>query len=267
MGNNDDLDAPRLEPRRLGTTDLLITPIGFGAFKIGRNVGIKYAHGYDLPTDEQSDRLLHAVVDELGIRYIDTAPAYGLSEERVGRVLAARKDVVISTKVGETIVDGVSRFDFSDRGVRESLARSRTRLGRETPDLVFVHSDGNDQHVLNETDVVRTLNDLKSRGDARCIGFSGKTVSGARSALAWADAIMVEYHLENRTHESVIAEAGRRGLGVIVKKGLASGKLPARAAIEFVLANPSVTSMVIGGLDLAHLREDVRHASITSSAT
>lgn len=267
MGNNDELDAIRLEPRRLGATDLLLTPIGFGAFKVGRNVGIKYAHGYDLPTDLQSDRLLHAVVNELGVRYVDTAPAYGLSEERVGRALASREDVVISTKVGESFVDGASRFDYTERAVRESLAQSRSRLGRDSLDLVFVHSDGNDQHVLDETDVVTTLRDAKSRGDARRIGFSGKTASGARAAFAWADAIMVEYHLEDRSHEDVIAEAGRRGLGVIVKKGLASGRLPAREAIAFVLANPHVTSMVIGGLDLAHLREDVRYASITSSAT
>lgn len=238
----------------------MITPIGFGAFKIGRNAGIKYAQGYDLPTVDESDRLLHALVDDLGINYIDTAPAYGLSEERVGRALGARKDVVISTKVGETFEKGVSRFDFSVRGVRESLARSRERLQRATLDLVFVHSDGNDQRVLNDTDVVTTLIDLKTKGDVRHIGYSGKTIDGARAAVAWADAIMVEFHLDDQSHSEVIAEAHARGVGVVVKKGLASGRLPAREAIPFVLGDPHVSCMVIGGLSLAHLRENVRVA-------
>ena len=89
------------------------------------------------------------------------------------------------------------------------------------------------------------------------VGFSGKTVAGARAALAWADAIMVEYHLEDRTHEAVIAEAAAAGVGVIVKKGLASGRLPADEAIRFVLANEAVNSLIVGGLNLGHLRENI----------
>ena len=55
--------------------------------------------------------------------------------------------------------------------------------------------------------------------------------------------------------------AADKGVGVIVKKGLASGRLPAREAIAFVLANPAVTSMVVGGLDVGHLRENVAAAA------
>lgn len=238
----------------------MLSRIGFGAFKIGRNVGIKYAQGYDLPTDEESDRLLYAVVDDLGINYIDTAPAYGSSEERVGRVLGARTDVVISTKVGETFENSTSHFDFNDKAVRESLARSRRQLRRDALDLAFVHSQGNDLHVLRKTDVVATLLAAKERGEVRFIGFSGKTRAGAQAALEWADAIMVEYHLDDRSHEQAMAEAAKRGVGVIVKKGLASGRLPASEAIPFVLGNSAVASMVIGGLNLEHLRENAAFA-------
>ena len=234
-----------------------ITPIGFGAFKIGRNEGVKYPRGYLLPSDEQSDRLLRAVVDDLGINYIDTAPAYGVSEERIGRVLAARGDVVISTKVGERFQDGLSRFDFSDAAVRGSISRSREQLRRSALDLVFVHSNGEDERILRETDVVPTLQDLKRRGDVRYIGFSGKTLEGAVAALAWADALMLEYHLDDRTHETVITQAAASGVGVVVKKALASGRLPPSEAIRFVLANPGVTTAVVGGLNLDHLRDNV----------
>lgn len=256
------MDHARLIPpasrRPLGRTGLVVTPIGFGAFKIGRNTATKYATPYDLPSDEAADRILHAVVDQLGVNYVDTAPAYGLSEERVGRALGSSSDVVISTKVGEAFDDGVSRFDFSHRAVRDSLARSRARLKREALDLVFVHSDGSDMQVLNSTDVVAALAAAKASGEVRFIGFSGKTIEGARAALDWADAIMVEYHLDDQSHAGVMQEAAQRGVGVIVKKGLASGRLSAPQAVRFVLANPHVASMVVGGLNLDHLRDNLR---------
>ncbi|HVP72239.1 MAG TPA: aldo/keto reductase [Phycisphaerales bacterium] len=257
------MEATRLELRQLGQTDLLITPIGFGAFKIGRNIGIKYQHAYSLPTDAESDALLAAVVDELGINYIDTAPAYGLSEERVGRALGARKDVVISTKVGETFEGGVSRFDFSAAAVRQAIATSRRHLRREALDLVFAHSSGDDVRIIEQTDVVACLVEAKRRGEIRWIGFSGKTVEGAHAALPWADAIMVEYHPEDLSQQSAMGAAAARGVGVVVKKGLASGRLPARQAIRFVLATPAVSSMVIGGLSLGHLRENITIAANT----
>ena len=78
---------------------------------------------------------------------------------------------------------------------------------------------------------------MKRRGLARCIGLSGKTVAGAKAALGWADAIMVEYHAEDDTHAGVIHAAHKRGVGVLVKKGLASGRLPVEKAMRFVLGN------------------------------
>ena len=89
-----------MEHRSLGQTGLALSTVGYGAFKIGRNQKIKYAQPFDLPTDDEADRLLNAVLD-LGVTYIDTAPAYGLSERRIGRSLAHRaNEFVLSTKVG-----------------------------------------------------------------------------------------------------------------------------------------------------------------------
>ncbi len=239
--------------RRLGKTGFEISPIGFGAFKIGRNQKIKYPAGYDLPDDTQTEQLLNGVLD-LHINYIDTAPAYGISEQRIGQFLSARRDeFVLSTKVGETFQDGQSTHDFTAQGVRRSIARSQKRLASEVLDIVFVHCDGNDLEILNETDVVATLIELKQSGQIKAIGFSGKTTEGARAAMDWADALMLEYHVDDTSHESVIAEAADKNIGVIVKKGLAAGHLDAATAINFVLNNPGVTSMVIGSLSLEHL--------------
>ncbi len=249
-----------MDNRRLGNCGLDVSPVGYGAFKIGRNQKIKYAQAYDLPSDDEADRLLNAVLD-LGVTYIDTAPAYGLSEQRIGTAISHRKgEFVLSTKVGESFADGESTYDFSADGVRRSVERSLARLKLETLDVVFIHSDGNDQHILNETDVVETLCKLRDAGVAQAIGFSGKSVEGARASLTWADAIMVEYNLDDTSHEPVIAEANAAGVGVVVKKGLASGHLPADEAIRFVLANDAVGSVVVGGLNLEHLRANVAAA-------
>ena len=47
---------------------LSLPSLGFGAFKIGRNEGIKYPHGYALPDETDAERILNAVLD-LGIGY------------------------------------------------------------------------------------------------------------------------------------------------------------------------------------------------------
>lgn len=246
--------------RRLGQTQLHVTPIGFGAFKIGRNQGIKYPNAYDLPDHDQAHKLLHALLD-MGINYIDTAPAYGLSEQRIGQALSHRRDeFVLSTKVGETFQQGQSQYDFSGEGVRHSVMRSLKRLHTSYLDIVFIHSDGRDQYILDHTDAVPTLLKLRDEGLTRAIGLSGKTPEGALAALEWADVIMVPYHRDDITHDQVIQQAAAKNLGVVVKKGLASGHLPPAQAIEFVLAHPGVDSLVIGGLNIEHMHENFRVA-------
>lgn len=229
-------------------------PIGFGAFKIGRNEGAKYPHAYQIPTEEEASDLLHEVLD-LGCNWIDTAPAYGLSEERIGRAVShRRREFILSTKVGETFVNGVSTFDFSSAAIRASLERSLRRLQTDVLDVVLIHSNGNDQQILRETDVVNILHEFKTKGLVQAIGMSGKTIEGAALAMEWADILMVEYNLSDTTHAEVMTQAYNNGLGVLVKKGLSSGRLPATESIRFVLSHPGVTSLVIGGANLDHFR-------------
>jgi aryl-alcohol dehydrogenase-like predicted oxidoreductase len=255
-----------MTPRPLGKTGLSITPIGFGAFKIGRNENTKYAQKYDLPDERAVADLLNGILD-LGIGYIDTAPAYGLSEERIGRSIGQRrKEFVLSTKAGETFENGQSRYDFSAVGIRASVERSLRRLQTEVLDVVFIHSNGEDVAIQKTTDAVATLRDLRQKGLVRAIGLSGKTLEGALLALDWADAIMVEYHLDDQSHAPAIAAAAERGVGVVVKKGLASGALPAANAIDFVLANAAVTSLVVGGRNLDHLRSNVARSETPAKA-
>jgi aryl-alcohol dehydrogenase-like predicted oxidoreductase len=246
-----------MKSRFLGKTGLCVTPLGFGAFKIGRNEKTKYAQGYALPDELAVERLLNGLLD-LGVGYIDTAPAYGLSEERIGRSIGhRRREFILSTKVGETFEREQSRYDFSAAGVRSSVERSLRRLRTDLLDIVFIHSSGDDVQIQQSTDAVGVLGDLKRKGSVRAIGLSGKTVEGALLALDWADVIMVEYHVEDTSHAPVISAAAGRGVGVVIKKGLASGKLPPAEAIGFVLREAGVGSLVVGGLNLDHFRTNV----------
>ena len=249
-----------MQSRPFGQTGLGVTPLGFGAFKIGRNEKIKYPQPYDLPDDATVERLLNGVLD-LGVNLIDTAPAYGLSEERIGRCLSRRRgEVVLSTKVGERFINGESIYDFSGLAMRASVAESLRRLKTDVIDILFVHSNGDDLTIQQQTDLVPNLQKLKHAGYVRSLGFSGKTPAGAAAALAWADAVMIEYHLQDTSHADVIASAAERGIGVVVKKGLSSGHLPAKDAIRFVLSNAHVGSLIIGGLSLDHWRANAATA-------
>lgn len=237
-----------------------LTRLGFGSFKIGRNEGVKYPSGYSLPSDDEVAALLNGILD-LGCNLIDTAPAYGISEERIGRAISHRRsDFVLSTKVGETFEHGQSTYDYSESSVRASIERSRQRLKTDFLDLVFIHSNGEDHRILTETAVVPVLQDLKSRGIIGAIGLSGKTVAGAQLAMAWADALMVEFNLKDQSHAELITSAAAAGIAVLIKKGLGSGIFPADESIRFVLGHPGVTSLVVGGLSLNHFRNNWRVA-------
>lgn len=250
-----------MTPRRLGATELSLSPIGFGAFKIGRNQGTKYDSGYDVPGDDEVARLIGGLLD-LGITYFDTAPAYGTSEERLGQALPSRREgIVLSTKVGEIFENGVSRHDFSPAAIAASLERSRSRLRAERLDLVFVHSDGADEAVLAAGPALDSLRSAQERGIVGRIGFSGKTVEGFRAALALRyDALMVEYHPHDARMKPILDEAFRQGVGVVVKKPLASGRVRPEQAIPFGLAAPAVASLAIGGLRLERFADHVRRA-------
>ncbi|MCH7591280.1 MAG: aldo/keto reductase [Planctomycetes bacterium] len=234
--------------------------IGFGGFKIGRDQDFKYPTPYDLPDDASADRLLNGLLD-LGINYIDTAPAYGSSEQRIGRAIGhRRREFLLSTKVGERWEHGRSIYDFSERAVRASIERSRNRLQVDTLDLVFVHANQDDRHVVQQTDVVPVLRALRDEGVVSAIGLSAYHEPAYRAALDWCDAIMVEYHLRDRSLEPIMTEARRSGIAVIVKKPLASGTLTPKEAFPFVLNQVAVSSIVVGSLSLDHLGENLRIA-------
>tara|TARA_B110000196_G_scaffold317144_1_gene329721 strand:+ start:644 stop:1411 length:768 start_codon:yes stop_codon:yes gene_type:complete len=250
-----------MDTRPLGRTGLSVSHIGWGTVKLGRNTALKFPEAFALPSDEEASSIVHGMLD-LGITLIDTAPAYGLAEERLGAAIhSCRDDLVLCTKVGETFEDGVSHHDFSAKAVSQSLEQSLRRLRTDHVDVLLVHADDDDLALQDGTDLVQTLQRLRDEGKTRSIGFSGKTTEAAEAALGWADVLMCAYTMEDRTHESVIEAAASAGVGVLLKKVLGSGHLPADEALQFVLNEApiasSVASIVIGSLNSTRMKSNV----------
>lgn len=257
-----------LTAKRLGQTDLAVSPVGLGTVKLGRNQQVKYPTEFTLPSDAQVVELLDRA-RELGVNLIDTAPAYGTSEERLGKLLTgSRHDWVISTKVGEEFSNGVSHFDFTPTQVRHSIERSLRRLRRDYIDMVLVHSDGNDSAIIERYEIFAVLDELKRAGWLRAFGMSTKTLEGGLLTAQHADLVMVTYNLDQREEEAVIDECVRLNKGVLIKKALASGHLctrdteedPVQASMNFVFSHPGVSSAIIGTINPQHLGDNVRKA-------
>ncbi|MCB1671431.1 MAG: aldo/keto reductase [Gammaproteobacteria bacterium] len=254
--------------RLLGQTGLLVSCLGLGTVKIGRNQGVRYPAGFTLP-DDQSVRSLLAVAQDLGINLLDTAPAYGSSEERLGRLLENRGEWILCSKVGEEFRNGQSSFDFSGRQVRASVERSLQRLRTDYLDIVLIHSDGNDLELLEQGDCLEALQRLQQAGLIRAIGMSTKTVAGGLRAVELTDLVMVTYNPLAQDDKPVIEQAAELHKGVLIKKGLLSGHLdqvnqmdqsnrdPVESSLEFIFAQSGVSSVIVGTISTDHLAHNV----------
>lgn len=241
--------------------------LGLGTVKFGRDQGLKYPRGFTIP-DDRAVRALLDLARDLGINLLDTAPAYGDSEARLGRLLRGTRDHwVICTKVGEEFEAGVSRHDFSPAHIRASVERSLRRLQTGVLDIVLIHSDGNDELIIEQSGGLETLAELKREGKLRSFGMSTKTVAGGWRAAARCDLLMVSWNLADETEVPVIDRCRELGTGVLIKKALASGHVLAagdasvRATFARILAHAGVGSLVIGTIDPDHLRANARAAA------
>ena len=246
--------------RALGSTGIDVSPLGLGTVKFGRNQQVKYPSSFELPEDSQVLDIL-ALSHELGINLIDTAPAYGISQQRLGKLLKNRNDWVIVSKVGE-IFDGRSRFDFSFDFTVATVEDSLRTLNTDWLDVVLIHSDGDDERILREEGVFDALESLKERGLIRAHGMSSKTVDGGLQVVQKMDVVMATCNLTYNEELPVLQAAAEQGKGVLVKKGLQSGHVSAqqvvRDAMQFVFEQPGVSSMIVGTINPIHLRSNVK---------
>ncbi len=243
----------------LGQTGLHVSPLGLGTVKFGRNQGVKYPEGFDIPDEDFLHQLLQKA-QTLGINLLDTAPAYGTSEERLGRLLkGTREEWVIVGKAGEEFDDGKSQYIFTPDHFKFSLERSLKRLDTDYIDILLIHSDGNDEKILNNKDLLKTMHDFKDQGLVKAIGASTKTASGGIKALESMDIVMATYTPDYMDEEPVLDYAKYNNKGTILKKVLSSGHNHNVAdAMNFAFTHSGVNTAIVGTINPTHLEQNVR---------
>jgi len=279
-----------VQRRRLGRTNLDVSEIGLGALEIGRDWGIRDAD-FGRPAEQDAISLIHAALD-LGINFIDTAPAYQLSEERIGKALHGhRHEVYLATKVGEHY-DNERGFwyDYGAAAVRTSVEQSLRRLQTDVVDVLQIHSASTD--LIQQGETYEAMKRLKDAGHVRFLGMSGD-LQAARAAIEHGgfDTVQITYNIFNQAAAtSLLPLAGSRDVGVIVMAPLGHGALTskhqhldpeqreyrlakqvdflvrpertlAQAALRFVLQQNAVSTIIAGTRKPANLRSNVEAAA------
>jgi aryl-alcohol dehydrogenase-like predicted oxidoreductase len=263
-----------MEPRPLGRTGLRVSPLGFGAGPVGSEA---------LPEAEAA-ALLHGVLDA-GITLLDTAPGYGVSEERIGRHLHARRgEFILSTKCGYG-VPGVE--DWTGPCITQGVEQALRRLRTDVLDVVHFHSCP--VEVLERPGLVDALLRAVEQGKVRVAAYSGDNAA-LEHALGSGKygCIQVSVNLfDQRAIDRGVAWAQARGVGVIAKRplgnapwrfaerpqagdialywermrrmGLEPGELDwGELALRFAAHVPGVASCIVGTTRLEHLRHNLR---------
>ena len=160
-----------------------------------------------------------------------------------------------------------SAFDFSPQHTRLSVERSLRRLHTDYLDIVLLHSNGDDLHIIHESGALDELERMRDAGLIRAVGISGKTLAGGIAAAARCDVVMVSYSQVYRDQRPVLDACLQSGCGVLIKKALGSGRLCAAGAPSLqqsfatVYAHPAVSSVLVGTIQPAHLRQNVAAAT------
>ena len=240
---------------RLGRTGLSVTCLGYGS------MGLRGPKTWGIRTvdDEQAEKFLNAVLD-MGINFIDTAPDYGVSEERIGRYLAARRnEFFLATKCGcvytqhkdHLEIDHQWRKDVVERNLHDSLDRLRT----DHIDLLQFH--GGDAETLEREGLLDQLQEFRSQGVIRHIGVSSKTPHlAALIDLDFFDAFQIPYSCLAPEHHHLITRAGEAGAGVIIRGGIAHGGPDAeiqRPALNDVWTQAKLDELIPKGMSRAEL--------------
>jgi aryl-alcohol dehydrogenase-like predicted oxidoreductase len=198
------------------------------------------ANGWGELDETQARALLHAALD-LGVRRFDTSDAYGhgLSEQRLGAVLAGRKDCEVITKFGQRDIHGKATTDFSPPWIREAVDHSLRRLQRDRLDVCLMHNPPDDFSFTDEHR--QLLESLQTLGKVGRFGLSARSVVSAENMLqsGFGSALEILYSALDRRAESVVAKAFQANCFVIARGVLGSGWLARSSASPVVAPDDS----------------------------
>jgi aryl-alcohol dehydrogenase-like predicted oxidoreductase len=234
----------KLPQRILGRTGVKVPIIAFGC-------GSRFLMYEE---EEEALKILNRVID-LGITYLDTAMDYGkgLSETRVGKVMASRrKEVWLATKVAP----GARTYDTAMREVEQSLKRLQT----DRVDLLHLHSlsTAEDLAKIEAKDgAIHALYKLREQKVARFIGMTSHTDGAVMAkAIEHNDLDCVQMAMNParalQFEELALPAAKKKNLGVILMKvtaqekllGEGAGKAAINDLIRYALSLPVSTAVM-----------------------
>jgi len=229
--------------RKLGNSDLQITPVGYGAWAIG---GAGYEFAWGQQDDQDSINAIHRAL-ALGVNWIDTAPVYGLghSEEVVARALESWKGprpYIFTKCVLRWNEQGNVHQEFSAASIRSECEASLRRLRVASIDLYQMHwppSDGSQEKLA---EAWQTMAALKQEGKVRWIGVSNFNADQLQFAakIAPVTSLQPPYSMIRRAiEEKVLPECEKQGIGVISYAPMASGLLTGAMTRERAAALPA----------------------------
>jgi aryl-alcohol dehydrogenase-like predicted oxidoreductase len=228
-----------MKQRALGKTGLTVSEISLGGL---------YTSSFGGGVSE-TVRMLETAID-LGITLVDTAPAYGDSEQTLGeafRKLGSRADrLQVSTKLGGR----PKPFDPRDsRGLRQSVDESRRVFGRDTLDILHIHEPDRPQiydwwtsFAACEGPAMDLLRELKVAGTIRAAGLGGTTVTELTHLVSSGsfDVVLTAFNynaLYREASEELLPAARSNGMGVIIGSVFGQGGL-GRRFDDLVAARP-----------------------------
>jgi aryl-alcohol dehydrogenase-like predicted oxidoreductase len=228
----------RMETKRLGNSDMMITRIGVGAWAIG---GGGWAFAWGPQDDNESIAAIRAALDR-GINWIDTAAIYGLghSEEVVARALAGRsKRPYVFTKC-ERVWNERREIGKSLKAdsIRREVEASLRRLKLDVIDLYQIHWPEPDEDIEEGWS---TMAELKAEGKVRWIGVSNFNVQQLERArkIAPVTSLQPPYSILTRgIEDDVLPYCQENNIGVIVYSPMKSGLLTGSMTRERIAAMP-----------------------------
>ncbi|WP_078918082.1 aldo/keto reductase [Streptomyces sp. NRRL WC-3725] len=242
----DHAPTEKTLPVRSLRTGHRLTELGLGAAQFGNL--------FTETTDDESCRAVRTAAEE-GIRYLDTAPHYGLglSERRLGDALRAtpRQGVVISSKVGRLLVDSPDTadrldddgfvvpatmrriWDFSRDGIFRSVEESLARLGTDRLDIAYLH-DPDDHWGPASSSGITALTELRDQGVVGAIGAGMNQAAMLTEFVRRTDVdvVMVAGRftlLDQSALDDLLPVALARGVGVVAAAVYNSGLLSTTA--------------------------------------